>query len=396
MVTGISEGEAIITVSMPESKIGWYAAATRSYKVIVKKAGGPSSVKVTSITLNETALTKNLGDAAVTLTATVAPADAVDKSITWTSDNPAVATVNNGEVSIIGLGTAIITATANDGSGVKATCTVTVKFPGLLAGKFSVSATKQVQFSQGNLQAVIAGYNGDNTYTASSWKFAEHQWDFIGYAFADPYFKTGNTVDLFGWVGNSALRNSYGLCKSSPYNNTDYGGSFGEALKSDWGTLAITNGGNRAYSGWYTLNKDEWDYLFSTRTTTSGIRYAKATVNGKSGVILLPDDWSASYHALTSADTKTAAYTSNPITAAEWTSDFEAHGAVFLPAAGRRDGTSVSFSYVNSSGYYWSSTSDGINNAYQVFFDNSGLNPSSNPNPNRHYGCSVRLVRDVE
>lgn len=395
MVTGISEGEAIITVSMPESKIGWYAAATRSYKVFVKKAGGPSSVKVTSITLNETTLTKNLGDAAVTLTATVAPADAVDKSITWTSDNPAVATVNNGEVSIIGLGTAIITAAANDGSGVKATCTVTVKYPGLLAGKFSVSATKQVQFSQGNLQAVIAGNNGDNTYTASSWKFAEHQWGYIGNGGvpAGQYFKTGNTVDLFGWVGNSATLNSYGL-NSSPYNNTNYGSGIGEALKSDWGTLAITNGGNRAYSGWYTLNKDEWDYLFSTRTTTSGIRYAKATVNGKSGVILLPDDWSASYHALTSADTKTAAYTSNPITAAEWTSDFEAHGAVFLPAAGHREGTSVSD--VNSSGRYWSSTSDGINNAYQVFFDNSGLNLSSNPNPNRHYGCSVRLVRDVE
>ena len=234
--------------------------------------------------------------------------------------------------------------------------------------------------------------NGDNTYTASSWKFAEHQWDYIGYAPAGQYFKTGNTVDLFGWVGNSASHNSYGLCKSSPYNNTDYGGSFGEALKSDWGTLAITNGGNRAYSGWYTLNKDEWDYLFSTRTTTSGIRYAKATVNGKSGVILLPDDWSASYHALVSANTANADFTSNDITAAEWTSDFEAHGAVFLPAAGRREGTSVSF--VNSSGHYWSSTSDGSNNAYQVFFDNSDLNPSSNPG--RHYGCSVRLVRDVQ
>ena len=380
MVTGISEGEAIITVSMPESKIGWYAAATRSYKVIVKKAGGPSSVKVTSITLNETALTKNLGDAAVTLTATVAPADAVDKSITWTSDNPAVATVNNGEVSIIGLGTAIITAAANDGSGVKATCTVTVLFPGLLAGKFSVSATKQVQFSQGNLQAVIAGYNGDNTYTASSWKFAEHQWDYIGNAFADPYFKTGNTVDLFGWVGNSALRNSYGLCKSSPYNNTDYGGSFGEALKSDWGTLAITNGGNRAYSGWYTLNKDEWDYLFSTRTTTSGIRYAKATVNNVKGVILLPDDWN---HALISD------FTSNPITAAEWTSDFEAHGAVFLPAAGRRD-----VSYVNSSGHYWSSTASSATHAYQVYFYINDLQPALKCG--RHNGCSVRLVKDVE
>ena len=390
MVTGISEGEAIITVSMPESKIGWYAAATRSYKVIVKKAGGPSSVKVTSITLNETALTKNLGDAAVTLTATVAPADAVDKSITWTSDNPAVITVNNGEVSIIGLGTAIITAAANDGSGVKAACTVTVKFPGLLASKFSVSDTKQIQFSQGNLQAVVGGGYASDYYYASSWKFAEHQWDYIGYAFAGTYFKTGNTVDLFGWVGSNADNYSfgYGLCAST--NDNDYGNTI-SALKSDWGTLAITNGGNRVNSGWRTLTKDEWDYLFNTRTTTSGIRYAKATVNGKSGVILLPDDWSASYHALTSADTKTAAYTSNEITAAEWTSDFEAHGAVFLPAAGHR-GTSVSD--VNSSGRYWSSTSDGINDAYQVFFDNSGLIPSSTHS--RHYGCSVRLVKDAE
>lgn len=356
-------------------------------------ASGASAASgaVTSITLNETSLTKNLGDAAVTLTATVAPENAIDKSITWSSDNPAVATVNNGEVSIIGLGTAIITAAANDGSGVKATCTVTVKFPGLLAGKFSVSATKQVQFSQGNLQAVVGGGYAPDYYYASSWKFAEHQWDYIGNAPAGPYFKTGNTVDLFGWVGSNADNNrfGYGLCAST--NDNDYGNTI-SALKSDWGTLAITNGGNTPNFGWRTLTKDEWVYLFNTRTTTSGIRYAKATVNNVKGVILLPDDWNASYHALTSADTKTAAYTSNEITAAEWASDFEAHGAVFLPAAGHREGTSVSS--VNSSGHYWSSTSDGINDAYQVFFDNSGLNPSSNPN--RYYGCSVRLVRDVE
>ena len=296
-------------------------------------------------------------------------------------------------MSIIGLGTAIITAAANDGSGVKATCTVTVKFPGLLAGKFSVSATKQVQFSQGNLQAVVGGGYAPDYYYASSWKFAEHQWDYIGNAPAGPYFKTGNTVDLFGWVGSNADNNrfGYGLCAST--NDNDYGNTI-SALKSDWGTLAITNGGNTPNFGWRTLTKDEWVYLFNTRTTTSGIRYAKATVNNVKGVILLPDDWNASYHALVSANTADANFTSNPITAAEWTSDFEAHGAVFLPAAGRREGTSVSF--VNSSGHYWSSTSDGINNAYQVFFDNSGLNPSSNPNPNRHYGCSVRLVRDVE
>ena len=252
-----------------------------------------------------------------------------------------------------------------------------------------MSDTKQVQFSQGNLQAVIAGYNGDYTYTASSWKFAEHQWDYIGYAFAGPYFKTGNTVDLFGWVGNAASSNTYGLCSYNGSSNL-YGST--NVLMNDWGTLAITNGGNTPNFGWYTLKKDEWVYLFNTRTTTSGIRYARATVNNVIGVILLPDDWNASYHALVSANTADANFTSNPITAAEWTSDFEAHGAVFLPAAGIRDGTSVS--HVNSSGQYWSSTSEGNNYSYQVFFDNSDLNPSSNPS--RRYGCSVRLVRDAE
>ena len=357
----------------------------------LEELGGSGSSTVTSITLNETSLTKKLGDVAVKLTATVAPENAVDKSITWTSDNPAVATVNNGEVSIIGLGTAIITAAANDGSGVKATCTVTVKFPGLLAGKFSVSATKQVQFSQGNLQAVVGGGYAPDYYYASSWKFAEHQWDYLGNTGNNNHFGTGNSVDLFGWVGTNADNNTfgYGLCTST--NDNDYGYTI-SVLKNDWGTLAITNGGNTPNFGWRTLTKDEWVYLFNTRTTTSGIRYAKATVNNVKGVILLPDDWNASYHALVSANTADANFTSNPITAAEWTSDFEAHGAVFLPAAGIREGTSVS--HVNSSGQYWSSTSEGYNSAYQVFFENSDLNSSSNPG--RHNGCSVRLVRDVE
>ena len=353
-------------------------------------ASTTTNVAVTSITLNETSLTKNLGDAAVKLTATVAPENATDKTVTWSSDNPAVATVNNGEVSVIGLGTAIITAAANDGSGVKATCTVTVKFPGLLAGKFSVSDTQQVQFSQGNLQAVVGGGYAPDYYYASSWKFAEHQWDYLGYTGNNNHFGTGYSVDLFGWVGTnvSDANFGYGLCTSTDDN--DYGKP-NNTLKSDWGTVIITNGGNTPNYGWRTLTKDEWVYLFA-RTTTSGICYAKATVNGKSGVILLPDDWSASYHALASANTANADFTSNPITAAEWTSDFEAHGAVFLPAAGIREGTSVS--HVNSSGQYWSSTSEGYNSAYQVFFDNSDLNPSSNPG--RHNGCSVRLVRDAE
>ena len=159
--------------------------------------------------------------------------------------------------------------------------------------------------------------------------------------------------------------------------------------------MAITNGGKTSNYGWRTLTKDEWAYLFETRTTTSGIRYAKATVNGKSGVILLPDDWSTSYYALASTNTADATYTSNEINADDWTSAFEAHGVVFLPAAGYRKGTTLY--HPGDYGCYWSSSSTSYN-AYQVEFNSSNVSSKldSSSISERQYGCSVRLVKDVE
>ena len=83
--------------------------------------GGSTTVKVTSITLSETTLNKKVGDAAVTLTATVKPDNATEKTVTWSSSDKTVATVADGNVTFVGAGTAIITATAKDGSGVEAT-----------------------------------------------------------------------------------------------------------------------------------------------------------------------------------------------------------------------------------------------------------------------------------
>ena len=359
-------------------------------------ASTTTNVAVTSITLNETSLTKNLGDAAVKLTATVAPENATDKTVTWSSDNPAVATVNNGEVSVIGLGTAIITAAANDGSGVKATCTVTVKFPGLLAGKFSVSDTQQVQFSQGNLQAVVGGGYAPDYYYASSWKFAEHQWDYLGYTGNNNHFGTGYSVDLFGWVGTNADNNTfgYGLCTST--NDNDYGYTI-SALKSDWGTLAITNGGNTANSGWFTLTKDEWDYLFNTRTasTVNGTvngRYAKAKVSGVSGVILFPDSYTHpdGVTAPTGVNTENVKFIDAISYNATVWGKMESAGAVFLPAAGYRNGSTVHG--VGSNVSYWSSspyTSSAT--AYRMFSSSTTLDPQSYYL--RYIGYAVRLVR---
>ena len=81
---------------------------------------------VTGISLNNSNLSLYTGKTA-TLTATVTPENATNKAVTWKSSDDTIATVdNNGKVTAVKEGTATITATAADGSGVYATCTVTV------------------------------------------------------------------------------------------------------------------------------------------------------------------------------------------------------------------------------------------------------------------------------
>ena len=79
---------------------------------------------VTGVSLDKTSITLNVDETA-TLTATVVPADADNKNVTWTSSDPLVATVANGIVTAKKEGTATITVTTEEG-GYTATCTVTV------------------------------------------------------------------------------------------------------------------------------------------------------------------------------------------------------------------------------------------------------------------------------
>ena len=89
----------------------------------------PGYVAVTSVTLSTDALNLNVGQTA-TLASTVLPAEANNKSLTWTSSDESVATVDqNGLVTAVAKGMAMITAAANDCSGHLAACAVTVKQP---------------------------------------------------------------------------------------------------------------------------------------------------------------------------------------------------------------------------------------------------------------------------
>ena len=83
-----------------------------------------AEINVKSVTLDKTSLSINEGSN-YTLTATITPTDATNKSLTWTSDNEKVATVSNGKVTGVSEGTAMITVTTADGN-YTATCKVTV------------------------------------------------------------------------------------------------------------------------------------------------------------------------------------------------------------------------------------------------------------------------------
>lgn len=80
-------------------------------------------IAVTDVTLDIAGTVLTVGDTA-TLNATVLPENATDKTVTWTTSNDAVATVDGGVITAVGAGVATITAKAGD---VEATCTVTVR-----------------------------------------------------------------------------------------------------------------------------------------------------------------------------------------------------------------------------------------------------------------------------
>ena len=243
---------------------------------------------------------------------------------------------------------------------------------GALPGEFSVSATKKVHFSQGNLWY---GKVGDAQ--TATFQFEANQYEFHGYDSAN------NTWGLFGWVGASSPFTSspeiYGVTTSETY--ADYGNVKEEAHKADWGT-AIDDKGT-----WSTLSTAEWQYLFNTRTMANGgARYENLTTESGitvesvifKGVVLFPDNFTEQ------ADWKTKYTTWEALNNA---------GIVFLPAAGVRRVPSGVIQ-VGGYGYYRSSSAAGEKNAYIVMFKSSEVDPDYSAA--RRLGYSVRLVTEVK
>ena len=257
--------------------------------------------------------------------------------------------------------------------------------PGALIGQFSVSSTKKVYFSKGNLQY---------TKSTGKWSFMDHQYstvETINQNVGDNY-ASQDVVSLFGWgTSGKTFASGYGTAYQ-PYATSNTSTAYGPTGTYNLtGTYANGDWGVNMGTGWCTLSIAEWHYLFYTRTVNGGIGSGKSytlgqSVNGKLGVVLYPDDYTG------------AAYT----TGSNW-STFESAGCVFLPAAGYRDKEYYESDVVDwvdavgERGYYWSSSanSDDEEEAHYVYFDSEDLGVDDYDD-SRYFGHSVRLVRPVQ
>lgn len=216
---------------------------------------------------------------------------------------------------------------------------------------FSVSPTKKVYFSSGNLQ-----YHPVN----NQWRFAKYQYEYIGQDNENIDANYDGWIDLFGWgTGNN------------PTLNSTVPGDYKEFV--DWGVNTIEND---SLTTWRTLTSDEWDYLCNKRPNAKWLcKYVY--VEGKLGLMLLPDG--TDIHP--GANSRMNKY---------YLLELERTGRVFLPAAGRRyKGT-----YHESGGLYWTSSGGG-NYGYRYCFSSDGKERNLK-NMDKCNGYSVRLVRDVE
>ena len=330
----------------------------------LKNSTGTSDItsSITGLTLSDGTYTYNVSRSAA--------AGPIYVAIRPTSDATITVTATDGTKNYTKTLTSK-TYTASNGYPVSWRMTEVVK-PDLLSGVFSVSDSKTVKFSKGNLR-----------YASDTWSFFDNQYDYYTSYSAD-------ALDKFGW-STSAI--TYG--RNTSTSNGDYSGDF-----VDWGATMGT--------GWFTLSKDEWEWLLgpssslnpgtncrtsSTVNGTANARYAKATVASKAGIILFPDSYThpSDVTQPKSINTANAAFTSNSYDATAW-GKMEAAGCTFLPAAGYRYGTYVYG--VGSYGDYWSSKPNDTNYAYGVLFSASVVNPQSSSS--RYNGYSVRLVRQVE
>ena len=265
---------------------------------------------------------------------------------------------------------------------------------GALSGEFSVSddegtTIKKVHFSQGNLY-----WDGD------SFEFETNQYDIQS-----------------DWNPSHVSHFFWSMTASVAYDNVY--NSEGENINDEFftnatNTTAKENFTVNSVTGKYrTLSRYEWQYLLcireaSTVNGTENARCAKAVVNGKSGLIILPDAYDhpsgvAALKNINPENNKTVKFEDNSYDLTDW-GKMESAGAVFLPPTGYREpgethgkkSTPSEIWLPDSFGYYWSSSAYSYNKDSALCTEFTEYNFVTNVLEIRSPGRCVRLVTDVK
>ena len=238
----------------------------------------------------------------------------------------------------------------------------TVEIQGSLNGIFSVSETNQIAFSRGNLQ-----YNAkldsalclDGKKHVGTWRFAENQYDFVGDAtYGNVYWndvKCDNTlaqykytgwIDMFGWGATGYGNYPYNIRAYRDVNKLDVRYD----VWYDWGKFNPISNGMNLPDIWYTLSKEEWNYLLFKRPHADSLQ-GMAVIGPIHGFVLLPDDWQLPEGLTFSPASQDSVI--NLYSYANWRR-MEERGAVFIPFSGER--TSKEFKYSKTISRLWTST----------------------------------------
>jgi uncharacterized protein YjdB len=206
-------------------------------------APAPTPVAVTGVTLDQATMTLTAGGATGTLVATVAPANATNKSVTWSSSAPAVATVANGVVTPLTAGTTTITVTTVDG-GFTTTCAVTVNPAPVAVGD---------SYGGGIVAYILV--NGDTGYDPS----VQH-----GLIAATADQSTGIQWYNGSFVATGATGTAIGTgqANTTAIVTIQGAGSYAAQLCND-----LTVG---VYTDWFLPSKDELDKLYINKVAIGG------------------------------------------------------------------------------------------------------------------------------
>ena len=366
--SGIGDDDVRVTVqshTSPNSDTAFiYFAKDEIVKVAVCRKGYSNGISVSPSYINAP-----VTGGEYTLEVITNTQWAVNSNASWVTYNPGVGK-KSGKITVkvapasVESSQAILTiseyGTGNKDNKVE----VNISRKGFNESGFSVNEFTKVAFAPGNLQ-----------YQASTdtWRFAENQYDYIGRdneKISDTY---DGWIDAFGW--GTGDRPTFASTQISDY------GTF-----VDWGVNPISNGGQMP-NMWRTLSKDEMEYIWSKRENADKL-CGLATVRGVHGFVFLPDNSLPHWWNFTPTIED---WSTNNISSTDW-KKMEKYGAVFLPATGRRYGTTVTD--IGVYGSYWTSSSGTMGSMFYFGFDGDKKKPyiggAQFPS-----GFPVRLVMNI-